>query len=86
MEGFSECQATYLHKYGIHVSLIEPGPLLTEFPKTVDKENKLVSPDDAYSGLASELEKVISQDVRAFRQIFIVPTLVTIQIVFLWVH
>lgn len=66
MEGFSECQATYLHKYGIHVSLIEPGPLATEFPKTVDKENKLVSPSDAYSNLASELEKVRPTDVRIF--------------------
>ncbi|KAK9840041.1 hypothetical protein WJX74_002437 [Apatococcus lobatus] len=60
MEGFSESQASYLHRYGIHVSLVEPGPLATEFPKTVDTQNKLSDPEDAYSALAPEFEKMMS--------------------------
>ena len=60
MEGFTECQATYLHKYGIKISLVEPGPILTNFVKTVEDNHKLPEPDDAYSALTPEFEKVCS--------------------------
>lgn len=60
MEGFTECQATYLHRYGIHISLVEPGPILTDFVNRVEKDHKLPEPDDAYSALTPEFEKVSS--------------------------
>lgn len=58
LEGFSECQASYLHRFGIHVSLVEPGPILTDFINRVEKDHKLPEPNDAYSALTPEFEKV----------------------------
>ncbi|KAK9864790.1 hypothetical protein WJX84_006793 [Apatococcus fuscideae] len=64
MEGFTECQASYLHKYGIKVSLVEPGPILTNFVKTVEENHKLPEPDDAYSALLPEFEKMMAEQFK----------------------
>ena len=58
LEGFSECQASYLHRFGIHVSLVEPGPIETDFINRVEKDHKLPEANDAYSALTPEFEKV----------------------------
>ncbi|KAK9863475.1 hypothetical protein WJX84_010611 [Apatococcus fuscideae] len=64
MEGFTECQATYLHRYGIQISLVEPGPILTNFVKTVEENHKLPHPDDAYSPLTPEFEKMMGEQFK----------------------
>ena len=58
LEGLTECQASYLHRFGIQLSLVEPGPILTDFIPRVEKEHKLPEEGDAYSDLTPEFEKV----------------------------
>ncbi len=65
LEGFTECQASYLHKFGIKISLVEPGPIKTDFVNRVEKDHKLPKPDDAYSALTPEFEKVITDHLPA---------------------
>jgi len=53
LEGLSESLAPVLRTFGVHVSVLEPGPVATEFVATAGRTigASLVDPDDPYAAL-----------------------------------
>lgn len=70
VEGLMESLAPVLRRFGIHVSLIEPGPIHTEFVANVDPSvqalNQRVGPDDEYRPLIDAYRRATQEVFASF--------------------